>query len=75
LTPKGLGKRAIVFETAPALLYLLGVRGILPEVGSRDGGLDLGQFALDAGFVKAPSAGRRLEPSGQRARESAHQAS
>jgi hypothetical protein len=69
------GQGAIVLETAPALLCLLSVRGVLPEVGSRGGSLDLGQFALDAGFVKAPSAGRRLEPRGRRGRGSTHQAS
>jgi hypothetical protein len=62
LTPKRFGKRAIVFEAAPALLGFLSVRGVLPEVRSRNGGLDLCQLALDAGFVKAPSAGRRLGP-------------
>jgi len=60
LAAERFGEGEIVLETAPPLLCFLGVRGILPEVRSRSGGLDLGQFALDSGFVKAPSAGRRL---------------
>jgi hypothetical protein len=75
LTAQRFGEGAIVLETAAALLYLLGVRGVLPEVRCRDRGFDLGQFALDAGFVKAPSAGRRREPSGRRGRGSVHQSS
>jgi hypothetical protein len=48
LTTQRLGQRAVVFEPAAALQQLLCGRRILPELGVRDLGLDLAQFALQA---------------------------
>jgi hypothetical protein len=62
LFAKRLGDGPVVFEPAAALLSFLCVRGVLPEVGRGDRGFDFGQFALKAGFVKAPSEGRSRGP-------------
>ena len=43
----------------PALQRLLRVGLVLPEVGRGGAQIELVQFAGKAGFVKAPSAGRR----------------
>jgi hypothetical protein len=50
-----LGQRTVVLESPPALLDLLGVRLVFPKIRYGDGRFDVGQFALEAGFVKAPS--------------------
>jgi hypothetical protein len=56
------GQGAVVFEPAPALLRFLRVRRVFPEVRRRDRGFDFRQLAVQASFVKAPSAGRWLGP-------------
>jgi hypothetical protein len=53
------GERAIVFDAAAALLDLLRRGLVLPEVGRGGAQIEVVQFAGKAGFVKAPSAGRR----------------
>jgi hypothetical protein len=58
VTTKGLGQRAIVFESPAALEDLLRGGLILPEVRRRARGLDLVQFPQEACFVKGPSANR-----------------
>jgi hypothetical protein len=55
LPAQRLGKRPFVLELAAALQDLLGGGLIFPEVGDGDLRLDVGQLALQAGFVKAPS--------------------
>jgi hypothetical protein len=70
LAAERFGERSVVFELAPALKCLLCDLLIFPEVRGRNLCLDLGQFALQAGFVKAPSADRwRVRP-GRRGCES-----
>jgi hypothetical protein len=49
------GQITVAFEAATPLKGLLRSRLILPEVGGRRLGLDVGQITVQAIFVKAPS--------------------
>ena len=51
------GQRLVVFQPAPALQHLLRVGLVLPEVRGGNLRFEIGQLALEAGFVKVPSAG------------------
>jgi hypothetical protein len=55
LLAQRLRQDAVVIQPAPTLQRLLRRGGILPEVRGRNLRLELGQFANEFGFVKAPS--------------------
>jgi hypothetical protein len=68
-------QRFVVFDAAAALEDLLRARLVLPEIRLRRLVLDLRQLALQASFVKAPSAARWRERRDRRIGGLVHRAS
>jgi hypothetical protein len=69
------GQRLVILKPAPFLKDLLRRALVLPEIGRGNPRLELGQLALQPGFVKDPSGDRRPARSGHHRNELARRGS
>jgi hypothetical protein len=75
LLAERLGQRLVVLEPPPFLKNLLRRALVLPEVRRGYASFEVGQLALETGFVKDPSGDRRPERSGHQRNELARRRS
>jgi hypothetical protein len=75
LLAQRLGQRLVTLEPPPFLEDLLRRALVLPEVRRGNAGFEVGQLALETGFVKDPSGDRRPGRSGHQRSELAHRGS